>query len=321
MFDTREKPETAPGRDLSPEDRTMTPWTALLVMIIALVLGALLNARPIAAMAPGSAPPFLGGVVTSLADGLVELSERLLLDRPRSWIDGTLRPSVEPDDRPSPTSVFVPTPSHRARVLVAGDSLVDPFGPALVNRAEDTGVLVARWEVEYSSGLTRPQLFDWASYLLTDLEREPADIVVFMVGANDASPIATPVGPASTGTPEWEEEYGRRVGELMGLLSERVATVYWVGQPIARSDDHSARMAVLNEIYRGEAERYPGVRYVDSWALFEDSRGRYADYLPDDRGRVVLMRQGDGIHLTRDGADRLAHHVLEAIRLDWEIRP
>ena len=43
------------------------------------------------------------------------------------------------------------------------------------------------------------------------------------------------------------------------------------------------------------------------------------DYLPSADGTLVLMRQGDGIHWSRAGGDRVADAVLTAIKADWPV--
>jgi hypothetical protein len=83
-----------------------------------------------------------------------------------------------------------------------------------------------------------------------------------------------------------------------------------VGQPIMRDAGFDESMAYVNSLYQAEADTRSAVTYVDSRRVFADARGRYADYLPGEGGQLVQMRQGDGIHLTRPGAVRLARLVL-----------
>lgn len=296
-------------------------WATLGVMAGALTLGALFNAHSLAASASALSPGPARALAVTFSEGAVTVSSAIGLDRPRAILERYLRTEGHGNGDARPRPIFVPSPNRPATLLVAGDSLVDPFGPQMARVASATGVIAAGWEVQYSSGLTRPQLFDWAAHFEGVLGELPTDIVVFMVGANDSQPIETSEGWASTGTPEWLAEYGMRVEEMMTLLESRVATVYWVGQPIARSADHSARMEALNHVYREAAGRHDRVRYVDSWAVFADSGGEYADFLPGRGGRVILMRQPDGIHLTPEGGDHLARVVLDAMRLDWSIGP
>jgi hypothetical protein len=93
--------------------------------------------------------------------------------------------------------------------------------------------------------------------------------------------------------------------------------VIWVGQPVMRNSDFSARMARLDEIYASEAATRPWIKFVDTRPLFADANGNYSAYLPDDSGAPALMRQQDGVHLSRAGGDRLAERVFAT--LDAEI--
>jgi hypothetical protein len=298
---------------------TTTARTAVAVTVAGLLVGALLNAVPLEATARSQPPGWRRTVALPFAEALADISRALGTDRPRAWIDD-LRRSLA-DGSPRGTTgrrpVFVPSRQNPAHLWVAGDSLTDTFGPALVNRAESTGVIDARREVQYSSGLNRP-VFDWAARIEAELTAHPADIVVFMIGANDGVPVETPAGWMGTGQPGWRDEYRRRVARAMDLLTARAATVYWVGQPITKSAALASKVALMNEIYRSEAAAH-GIRYVDAWTLFTDASGGYAAYLPDAGGRPELVRRADGVHFTPAGADRLADAVLDAIGRDWEL--
>ena len=48
---------------------------------------------------------------------------------------------------------------------IIGDSFLELFGPALVNRSTDTGVIDADVDFRYVSGLSRPDFFDWPVYV------------------------------------------------------------------------------------------------------------------------------------------------------------
>jgi len=76
-------------------------------------------------------------------------------------------------------------------------------------------------------------------------------------------------------------------------------------------------MRLIGDLHAAQAALRPRVTYIDSFALFVDGGGRYAAELPDASGRVVEMRQSDGIHYTRDGGYHVAAVVVEAIAADW----
>lgn len=197
--------------------------------------------------------------------------------------------------------------------------MTESTGPAVLAAADATGVVAADHELRYSSGLTRPDYFDWPATLRALVGRQDPEAIVIMVGANDAQGIQTPSGPEPFGTEAWVAEYRARVAALMDELDDGERTVYWVGQPVMRSGSFDERMRLLTEVYRTEAARHPGVRFIDTYAHFAGADGAYSAYLPDASGRPVLVRRDDGIHLTGAGAERLAAVLMAAIDEDWEL--
>ena len=230
------------------------------------------------------------------------------------------QPSASSTPLPDPSrSRLVATTADPAVLWVVGDSLTETFGPALVDAALATSVLEPHHQLRYSSGLTRPDFFDWP-HRLRELLTSPVDIVVFMIGANDAQAIHNGASWVEFGTEAWLEEYRRRVAATADLLASRSRTVYWVGQPIARPTGYGERMALLNSVYADVADGHAAIRYVSSWELFSSPDGGYSADLPNEDGLWVRVRGADGIHLTTSGGGRLAAHLLDVIEQDWDLR-
>ncbi len=203
------------------------------------------------------------------------------------------------------------------RLYVAGDSMGQVFGSSLVNLSEATGLIKARNDYRVSSGLSRPDFFDWPHRLIDQIVDHRPDAVVALFGANDGQDVMYEGKVLKVGSGAWKEVYARRVGEAMDILTEAGRRVYWVGQPIMKDRDYRERIAMMNHIYAAEAEKHLGVTFVSTWRVLADERGSYADYLTDGDGGPRLMRGPDGIHLTRAGGDRMAGVVLKVIREDW----
>jgi len=326
------------------------PGRAWLVAVAALLLAALLDAEALQDTAESQPFGWRHDVATAVADPLVEVSRALRLTEPRHWVEDALgRPSTRPEPSPpastttteGPTTTTtaapgssststtetptteparrVPTAEQPLRLLVAGDSMTEALGPVLEEQAEGTGVIDVTRALEYSSGLTRPDYFDWPAHLAALLAEHDPEVVVVSVGANDAQGIQTPSGPASFGTDAWVAEYRSRVAATMDLLEAEGRVVYWLGEPVMRSADFDGRMALVTSIFREEAEGRPGIRFVDTRPTFAGDDGRYTAYLPDASGTPVLVRRDDGIHLTPAGGQRLAAQLLGAIRADWPL--
>lgn len=317
------------------------PGRAVLVAVVGLVGGTLLNAQAMLTTARQLELGTERDVAVAVMEPVADLSHALRLDRPRQWLDDALdrgtapvpapRPSPTlspvpssspgPTSRPSPTPTALRTPTRAdpLQIAIVGDSMAQVSGQSLIRLAEDLGAARAELDFRFSSGLTRPDFFDWPAHLaeLAAARRPPEAYVVFF-GANDAQGMVSDGAVLRYGSAAWDRAYAGRVDAVMAQLTAAGAWVYWVGQPVARPSSYSARMAHLDALYRAAAARHPGVRYVDSWPLFLDSHGRYSAYL-ETRDGLVLMRQADGIHLSRAGGDRLAAAILATLRLDWRL--
>jgi hypothetical protein len=107
----------------------------------------------------------------------------------------------------------------------------------------------------------------------------------------------------------------------MDLVARPGRVIVWVGLPPMRDGEFSARLADINVIFKEEAARRPDVVYLDAWTALGDASGQYAAYLPDGGGHVELVREPDGVHLTRAGGDRLARLVLDEINRIVSLTP
>jgi len=112
---------------------------------------------------------------------------------------------------------------------------------------------------------------------------------------------------------KWGELYARRVDEMIGVLKQKGAPVFWVGLPPVRGSRATSDAVYLNDIYRGRAEK-AGIVYVDVWDGFVDEGGKFASFGPDVDGQTRRLRAQDGVYFTKYGARKLAHYVEREIR-------
>jgi hypothetical protein len=189
-------------------------------------------------------------------------------------------------------------------IWVGGDSMAFYVARGLLAAATAEGAIaVNAGDAVTSSGLNSPGFFDWPAYIAAEIEAHNPDILVFMIGANDAKPGMD------------LDAYHQRVGALMDATQGR--QVIWVGQPSfdpAQRPDLSTSIPAVNEVFFLEALDRPWVTYVDTWTLSTDDARAYARYLPDETGALVEFRAADGIHLTSAGGRRLAAAIMDYLR-------
>ncbi len=215
----------------------------------------------------------------------------------------------------SPTADLLrrPTPADPLRVLLVGDSTMDAVGAAVLRELEPTGVTQATVDYKVSSGLARPDFFDWPAHLRAVRAASPVELVVIMMGANDAQPFMIDGRAEDFGTERWLAAYRERVASLLRELTANGGGVLWIGQPVMRKERFDADMREIDRIYAEEVANVPRARYLDSRPLLTDAKGAYATHLVDTAGDRQRVRQDDGIHLTEAGAERLAPAVVDAI--------
>jgi uncharacterized protein len=212
--------------------------------------------------------------------------------------------------------VRTPTRANPERILVVGDSFALGLGLG-VTRSLGSGPFKVVRQGRESTGLSRPDYFDWMAQMRVDVQRYRPDIIVVMLGGNDFQDLVIP-GHDSIRRFQitaWNAQYRQRVSKLMALATSGGARVVWVGLPPSRSPVlTNAGVQRMNAIYQSEATFHPGVVYLDSWRIFERGGG-YAAYIRLGAShRLTQVREGDGVHFTVIGYQHLADAVTGVMR-------
>jgi len=328
--------------------RRRTAASALVAMLVALALGALFNAP---AMKKTALELPFGGERSfrlALVDPLATVSHWLFLDRPaRLTADALGRPDPGPTD--TQVVVITPTPEpteggdssggngdkpkktlqekplprpfqgHPMHLYIAGDSMMGLPGMALTNLSNKTKLIKAQLDYHISSGLVRPDFFDWPAQLQAKARSFDPGAVAVMFGANDNQALQTSSGKVHQfGSDGWKKEYRKRVEDVIALLFQNgVRRVYWIGQPIMPEPSFNNQMKLMNEIYASVAEETFGVQYIDAYKLLSNGSGQFSQYLRDTNGKLERVREQDGEHLTYAGGLRIAEAVIAAITKEW----
>jgi uncharacterized protein len=232
------------------------------------------------------------------------------------------RPGTDPDPKPPvhDTRLREPSGDNPLRVVVVGDSLAVGIGFFAERVFKPFFVDVVK-QGRISTGLARPDYFDWPGQMQVIADRYRPDLTIVMLGENDNQDLQGSGGEIlqETGQPGWPEAYERRVESFARTATADKGHVVWVGLPIVRDPNRWPLSQRLNEIYRDVADRLPNVAYVDAWSMFEKD-GDYTAYYRD-RGKVLLVREADGIHFTADGYTLLMRAVADVARDEFHLDP
>jgi hypothetical protein len=319
----------------------------------ALAVAAFLNAQGLRHRAETQPAGFARNAALVLTAPLVAISHALYLDRPRRELQlaigranvdrintnvRLLAPVQQQTHRPRAPGKRRPirhrqrivrgpvfTPRHPLRVWVGGDSLAEIPGQALERAAPERGpVDIIAVESRVSTGLTRPDLYNWFNRIIQVMDNLRPNVVIFSFGADDAHDYMSGLTPGTRignlGSPSWDAEYSRRVLGVMRELNAHGTYVVWLGLPIPRGPGFHHSFLVVNGVLRRAVASAPKhAAYIDTWSLLSTKNGRYADYLPE-RGRLVLMRASDGVHVTPAAGDLIAHQILRKLSEMYELR-
>jgi hypothetical protein len=338
-----------PGSDLEPEGGSEPPhrrvhWKyALWVSVVAFLVWMLVDAPTLQHNAQVSpvgtrrtvALDLLGPIATvsrwtqlshivSVGDGILGRHGNLPGDgsavvtlgpRPSHHPTPTTVPASTPTTAPVPTTTAPPSAAAPLRVLVIGDSLGIDVGDALTNDLANTGVVQATLDGEVGTGLTRPDYYNWPAELQSDLPKYNPQVVVVMVGANDAQDFPGPPD-VPYGSAAWTATYTQRVASFMSEATSTGARLIWIGMPPMQNAGLSADMSTLDGIYQAEAAKTPNVTYISSGPIIAPQG--FTAYL-DVGGNEVNVREPDGTHIAPGGAELISQAVISTMRQQLHI--
>ncbi len=316
-----------------------------LVLCVALALAALLDADGLRKQAQIQPAGVRRNVALRFTAPLVRIGHVLHLTTPRHEIqaaigragedkvDETVRLGLPPPIGPLPprTSVKRTTaPPHKAvfsrdhplRVWVAGDSLAQVPGDAL-ERDGPASLDVVAVESRLSTGLARPDLYNWYARFGQVIRGLRPQVAVLSFGADDAHDLMTGVPRGRSigrfGSPTWNAEYRRRVEGVTRELNGAGIRTVWLGLPIPDGPGFRHSFAVVNAILESVARKHSASQYLDTWHLLDSAHGTFTPYLRV-HGALTLMRLSDGVHCTPAAGDLIARQLLAELRPAYALR-
>lgn len=198
------------------------------------------------------------------------------------------------------------------RVHLIGDSLIgniaDGFGR--LNGERNT----VRWDkdVRISTGLARPDVFDWHDHLDAQLATHDPEVVVLMLGGNDdQSLVGSDTGVVHYGQDGWEAEYRRRAAQLLDTARGSDRLVVWLELPAMRPEKLEEARLRMNAAVRSAVDDTDVVRIDTGELVAPDGYTTRLD--------GVQIREDDGVHLTHDGGDRVAVAIDRVLREHYEL--
>ncbi len=229
--DGRRSPAHPPSRRRPTPAQYRRRRVLALVLALALVAGisgigrALFGGDPTSSAAPAATGPATAAPESAALD--------------TAAADSSVESTVPVTETVPAANVGVPSADNPVKMYVAGDSDAGTFGPYLQTLMKKTGMVDVTLDYKVSTGLARPDFFDWPARFDEEVPKVNPGIVVITFGGNDAQGLSDKSGTFIFGTPTgdatadagWREEYGKRVGQVMDTLTQGGRTLIWVGIP------------------------------------------------------------------------------------------
>jgi lysophospholipase L1-like esterase len=197
----------------------------------------------------------------------------------------------------------------RLRVLATGDSMIQILDIKLRERLPGASV---RSDARVGTGISKGAQLDWVALAGRQARGVRPDVTVMFIGPNEGFPIR---GHPCCG-PAWIAAYAVRARRMMRVYARGGAgQVYWLLLPAARDRRFQRVFVAVNAaLRRAAAGLAPAVRVIHLDRLFTPG-GRFRTRMRIG-GRLVTVRQGDGVHLSVAGAAIAAAAVVRAMRAD-----
>jgi hypothetical protein len=339
-----------PGWAIGPGRPGIPAGRALVVILVTMLVWTLLyaprmkeaaEAHPLGARRTASLialAPF-----TALSDavrltGLTDSLERAVGLDPAAPPGGSI---ILPDPDPLPSVPISPSPApptdappvetlepiraparrDKLRVVIVGDSLAAGVG-YIAGRVFRPTLVDIQQHGRVSTGLARPDYFDWFAAMGQIVHGFDPDLVIVMIGENDGQSLQTPSGKLETpsGSSGWPPAYQERAEAFMRIATEGGARVVWIGLPVVRESKRWAFIQRQNRLFEAASKRVGDVTFLDSWELFDARDGGYTAFYREGDG-VEEVREGDGLHFTATGYELLVRAAAELATQEFGLDP
>jgi len=210
----------------------------------------------------------------------------------------------------------LPDPPRLGALIIGDSNIFGPLGKFLQRSLGALGYDVVR-RGKPTSGLARPDFFDWSAEAAVLLERHDPDLVIAMFGGNDGQrmqPTDLSVKPVQMGAGEaWSQEYQTRVRAFAGQLRGDHRAVFVLSPTNRRPRFAREKMQKVRAAQREALVGVSRVTWIDMFPLSSDEHGEWLKDGADVDGNPVSYRRPDGIHLTPAGGQLVGHRVLERL--------
>jgi hypothetical protein len=212
--------------------------------------------------------------------------------------------------------------------LIAGDSFVavsGGFGDIAEQQLAELPDIAVLRQGKVSSGLSRPDFYDWRQAAQTAISKFKPNIVIVMMGTNDAQSFEIWENQKKRilayGTIEWDAQYQNRTQSFIEQFTDNNAVVYWIGLPIMRNQVYDQKIRHLSQLQENAAKNNPQAKFLSAAELMGGNEPGYQPFAPDGNNIMRATRNPDGIHLSYFGGTLLVKEIIAILQQDLDLAP
>ncbi|WP_375757573.1 DUF459 domain-containing protein [Corallococcus exercitus] len=224
----------------------------------------------------------------------------------------------------APAQAAAPAPAPRRTVLLLGDSLIATgFGEYLQNQLAAHPRIRCERRAKSSTGLARPDFFDWLEVGQQEVREHQPDVVVVILGGNDGQALHTRQGRATVawGKPDWQGEYRQRLTDFVTAISAPGRKIVWLELPATGLHRFEQKLTLIRDLQREVIAGREDAVHLETRPFFTDARGKALKQARVEGFRKPMrLRMTDGVHFTVAGgryfANKVYPEVLGALGLE-----
>ena len=201
-------------------------------------------------------------------------------------------------------------PPMRYRIMMVGDSLMEDLGPRTHRAMKHRKGLEFVVSAKFSTGLCRPDFFDWPAHMREVIAKRKPDLVIFFIGANDGLSVKEGKKLTPPGGENWRAAYARKMDELVTIARGAGAEIIWVEMP-AIGGRYNKLLHETQKAQREYCESH-GLISLRTDPLLSGEWGKFTPF-GTYRGKTVRLRTKDDTHLTPEGNKKVLEELMPII--------
>jgi hypothetical protein len=221
------------------------------------------------------------------------------------------KPETKPEPKVEPKAI-----EPKSKIAFIGDSTGDGIWGGMSALAPREACIKNHLELgrfaKNSTGLTRPDRFNWADEARKIGDSFKPQLFVISLGLNDRQSVVEHGKVTLENSPDYPAKYRERVTAVLRSAAGARASLLWVGLPAMREAAADRDAREKNRFFAQAIAEFGDsqIEYVEPWKLNPSGEDKFASFGPDKTGKMIQIRASDGEHFTPAGDLLVAAYLL-----------